>query len=173
VPNRSHHSGRANRGARVRGLNTWTSILALEVALVAGSNTQFDVVNDTDWVPSSGTAKATLLRIRGWLNMVSKVGSGSFAGGALFAYIGVFDEDTASPAANLVSTYVDEDILWTGGVQFPFLDSGAADAYRLDVDVKAQRKIRNGEEVRLVVTNNLVVPVDISFLLRGLLRRGS
>jgi len=39
--------------------------------------------------------------------------------------------------------------------------------------VKAQRKIKNGQEVRLVVTNNLAVSVDIGLVLRGLLRRGS
>jgi len=162
------------RGSKDRGLNVWTAVLAEEFAIGSGTSSTFDIVLDTDWKPAAGTARATLMRIRGWLNVIQKITSGSFADGMISAYIALYDEDETSKPANAVNTYTDEDILWTGGHMFPFVDSGAAGSVcMIDVDVKAQRKIKNGQEVRLVVTNNLAVSVDIGLVLRGLLRRGS
>ncbi len=165
--------GRSSRGAKARGLNTWTTVLGEDVTLTAGGSVSFDIVADSDWVPAAGTARATLMRTRGWFDIINKDTSGSFAGGSVFMYVGVFDEDVASPAASLVSTYVDEDVLWTGGGQFPFQESGAAMSLHKHIDIKSQRKLTTGSEVRVVITNAMVVSIEMSFVLRALLRRGS
>jgi len=170
VANRRH---RSSRGSKQRGLNTWTTILGEDVTLTAGGSVSFGIVEDSDWVPAAGTARATLMRIRGWHAFLSKDNSGSFAGGSIFAYIGIFDEDTASPAASLVSTYVDEDVLWTGGTQFPFQDIGQSAVWHEHVDVKAQRKLTTGLDVRIVITNTMSVDLELTFLYRALLKRGA
>ena len=170
-PNRHGQSVRASRG---RGLNVWTTVLSLSGGITAGGATAFDIVQDADWVPSAGTAKATILRIRGWMSVINKDTTGSFAGGAVLAYIGMFDEDTLSPSGTLPSTYTDEDIMWTAGREFPFTDSGASGlSWLQDVDVKAQRRMRNGVDCRLVIANDMSVSIDVTFVVRALLRRGS
>ncbi len=171
MPSRSH-IGR--RSSRQRGINVWTAVRGENETVAAGGVLAFDIVADSDWVPAGGTSKATLLSIRGWMSMVSKTTTGSFDGGTMFAYVGMFDEDTSSPAASLASTYTDEDILWTGGGMYPFTDAAAAQIpIVFDINIKAQRKIRNGMEIRMVVASTLATTMDWSFVLRGLLRRGS
>jgi len=174
MPNRAHR-GRSRRGHSVRGAKVWTTILVEDNTLSPGGAVSFDMVADADWQPSSGTARATILRARGWLSIINKFSSGSFAGGPIFNYMHVSDEDVASPNGSLASTYTDEDILWTDGHHFPFTDSGSTVMayHRSSIDVKAQRKIKNGNEMRIVISNETPVTVAFSMVLRTLLLRGS
>ncbi len=174
MANRASRGRGHSRGSRTRDANVWTTLLVEDNTLAPGAAVSFDIVADTDWKPSSGTSRATLMRVRGWLSIINKFSSGSFAGGPVFNYIGVFDEDVSSPNGSLASTYTDEDILWTDGHHYPFTDSGASvDSYQKVIDVKAMRKIKNGQEIRIVISNTLSVTLAFSLVLRGLLRRGS
>ncbi len=163
-----------SRGARTRGLNTWTTILAVDTEITTGSVTSFAIAQDSDWVPSGGTSKATLKRVRGWLSCIKKNATGSFADCVVMTYIGLFDEDETPPAPQASSTYTDEDILWTAGRHMPFVDSAAAGmTAQFDIDSKAQRKMRNGQQLQLVVQNVGAASLFVSLVVRALLTRGS
>ncbi len=173
MPNRSRRRF-GNRGSKQRGQNVWTTVLTAQASLASGASVSFDIVADVDWTAIGGTERATLMRIRGYLNVIHKLTTGSFADAPVLAYIGMFDEDEASPAATAVTTYTDEDILWTGGHLFAFADTGTVGpTWRQEFDVKAQRKIKSGQECRLVVTNAASIAISLNLVIRGLLRKGT
>ena len=166
--------GRATRGFK-RGPknNIWTTILGDEVAIGAASSTTFDIVAAADWTVAGGLERATILRVRGWFSAVVKDATGSFAGGAHFAYIGLFDEDETSPGGSISGTYIDEDIMATYGFLFAFADTGTVgQTWSQEIDVKAMRKIRTGQDLRFVYTNSGTTSVEVSLVIRALLRRG-
>jgi len=167
---------RGNRAAGRRSPknNVWTTVVPVEQSLAVGATTGLNVVVDTDWQRAAGAnERATLMRIRGWIDVINKLGAGSFAGGALLAYALLTDEDASNASAADPATYVEEDILWTGGGCFPFSGAGAAGGnVRLPIDIKAMRKMRVGMNVRVVLTNATDNIVSISGVVRGLLRIG-
>ncbi len=164
----------SSRGAKQRGLNTWTTVLAVDTEITTGASTSCSIVQDSDWVPAGGTSKATLKRIRGWLSCITKDVTGSFAQSIVMCYIGLFDEDDTPPPPQSVSTYVDEDILWTGGGVLAFTDTGTVGrSVDFDLDSKAQRRMRNGQTLSLVVQNVSAASLQVSLVARALLTRGS
>ncbi len=151
----------------------WSTVLMDENGIAAGITQSFPLVLDEDWSGAGGQERATILRIRGWLSVHNKTTTGIRPEGAWFAYITVQDEDAAAAAADLPSTYVDEDILWTGGGVFTATDTNATGHVTdLLVDVKAMRKIRIGQVCRLVITNVSGGDLENSGVLRALLNKG-
>jgi len=144
--------------------NVPVATTALLAVLVAGS----------DWNSSNSSAeRATLLRIRGWMSMRQETAAGVGTAGAIFLGIFVLDEDGTTPDMSTASTYADEDILWTGGVQLPSLGDATARSFTMDwiVDVKSMRRITNGQGIRLAVTNPTGSTCDFSGVFRSLVRK--
>jgi len=167
---RGFHRSRSKRGPKN---NVWTVALEDEVVLAAGATLTFDIVNRADWQRSGGAnERATLMRVRGWLSVIHKISSGSIVLAPWFAYISIQDENAASSSASDVTTYADEDILWTGGGMFSFTDTGDAVSHMQEIDVKAMRRFNAGGEVRLVLTNSSIVAMSVTGVQRGLLRIG-
>ncbi len=168
--------GRISRGGGKKGPvnQVWTVIVAEEVGIGPGTIQAFNIVQDSDWAQSGGSERATILRTRGAWSVTNKFVPGSFAGGAVMMAIFLLDEDAASPDPSSSVNYVDEDVLWSGSVQLPFVDAGTApQAERWIIDVKAMRKLRKGQELRLVVANGSLATVEVTGVLRALVRRGA
>ncbi len=137
-------ANRRGRASRTKNNYVW-SVVSVNRAILT-TVTSENLVQDSDWNPSGGQKRATIIAVRGYLMMR--------AVGVLVSdchmYLGIMDEDVAtSPDPALAATYVDEDIMWTGG----FCKSpGAQDArqlFHMDINIKAKRKIRSGQELRL------------------------
>jgi len=168
----NRHRGR--RATRAKGALIWTTIVNDTVTILpAATKTGTDIVADADWTQVSGAERAMIMRVRGWFSVAPDpvlAVTGSFG---VFAYIGVYDADEPSLSALLADTYSDEDIMATYGHQFGHQDIGEAPGPQWDqaVDVKAMRKIRRGQELRFVVTNGGSVDIQISLVIRALVKR--
>ena len=164
-----------SRAASSRGPknNVWTTILAEDVDIGAGGLSGFNIVQDSDWTASAGSERATILRVRGWLTVHNKTSTGIRGDGAFFLGIFLLDSDAATPNPSVASTYVDEDTLWTGGGMFTITDTNAT-GHVTDLlpDVKAMRKMRKGQELRIAVASPGLTNLRVSFVLRALLRKG-
>jgi len=135
----------------------WTAV-ATEVGLglaTAGDVVSFQVVNvDADVNAALGQAHCTLLRIRGWIQIVpieADVGVTQWQAG-----IAVHDDDNPnSPESwTQVNTYTQEDVLWTygGGLFCPaVLATGYSSGWHVDVDVRSKRRLRSGKNVTFSV----------------------
>ncbi len=142
--------GRVHRSSRARGMNVWTTVLFSDVTVGTGAIFQTDIVADSDWVPAAGTARATLKRVRGWYTCIVKDASLAKSQFVAFSYIGLFDEDESAPAASTVSTYSDEDVLWTGLWRSPGQAGTAIEAppgITFEINIKAQRKMRADDSI--------------------------
>jgi len=155
----SRHRGRsvnnAARGSRKKGNLIWTALLMNELDPLATVTSQ-TLVQGSDF---TSFKSATLLAIRGWIDI--RPFTTSILDDTVFLYIMKTDEDiggtssTQDPTA--VGTYVDEDILWTGGVTTTHDANGVligGGGTHMLIDVKAKRKVLEGELIRLVFANN-------------------
>ena len=156
------------RSSRAKGKYIWSSIL-LENFNVPVTPAGADIVIGTDFAAHSGREGVTLMAIRGWLAYTAQAGTSN---DTLMEFIGVFDEDEATATIDpaLAGTYVDEDILWTGGwFKQTATDIGSRQGGFEQINVKARRKIHTGQEVRLIMTTTND-QIQISGVLRGLLK---
>ena len=144
--------------------NIWSVVTQQDTALAADTNDELNIVDGADWTGSAGAESATLLRIRGYLGVAPDAATD----GAFQWYIARFDNDAASPSPTLPATYVDEDILATGGYQF---EASAGNAKMWEIDVKAMRRIGVGDEVRLVM-RSISTATRNTVVARGLVRKG-
>ena len=174
MPRRSHGTRSVSR--RGPKNNLWSVVLQDELSLGGGGALNSNIVQGSDWERASGSSeRSTLMTIRGWLSVQSRPTAGvANSAGSLHAYIGVFDEDETPPGADLASTYGDEDILWTGGYSYGAAgDMADVDqAFNVIFEVKAQRKVRNGQKVVLSLQSGLTTAVQVSGVQRALLRLG-
>jgi len=165
-------TGRAVRGTKNQ---VWTVSLVFELQVVAAVPTIiFSPVTDPDWVRSNASAeRATLLRMRGWMSVRGL--STTFSGGAVMMYALLSDDDAPIVPADVANTYAEEDILWTGGTMLPDMPadaSGVQPTRDWDIDVKSQRKFRAGEGVDFVMENNCANSIEVSGVIRALVRMG-
>jgi len=131
-----------------------------------------DLVADADWTAIAGQKTATVMAIRGWMSFVS-IGV-AFSAGKW--YCGTQDEDIItgagiSPAT--VGTYVDEDIMWTGGWDKPAVVTDTGLMHHEVIDIKAKRKIQTATEVRMVLGASATNQIAVSVVLRTLLKLNS
>ena len=167
--NRGNRSGRRPGPRRNR---IWTNVLSDEGTVGGGGSLTLDITRGTDWQRSgTGREMATVVAIRGWISFAFE--ADSIAGGSLSALIGLFDEDEANPGVTVVATYSDEDILWTGGIQLGSQFSNEGQAWNVEFNVKAKRKLSNGQELRFIMENGCLEPCRVSGLLRALILTGS
>jgi len=148
----------------------WASVAFDQVNVDNTPAIEGNIVEPSDWVSGIGQQSATLKRIRGYLS-ISKVAS---AVQGMYMAIYKSDEDTGVLSVNGVAAYTDEDILWTGGVVLPETPTGEGAAKTIIIDVKAQRKVLAGEDIRIALqafVGNTIV-MQVSGILRGLVDKG-
>jgi len=157
----------------------WTVSLRDDFEITTGVTViAFSIILDSDWERTSASSeRATILRTRGWISIRPASAAGVQLDGTVFMYLTVQDDDATSVSAGLAATYADEDILWTGGVLFPpgsIVVQGGFVGSSKDIllDVKAMRKLRSGQTLELVVTNNMAGSIFLSGVIRSLLRMG-
>ena len=153
--------------------NLWAALQTIEKDVLTLTSNVNDIVADSDWQRAASLERATLVRVRGSMSMTNKNASGSFAGGPVWQYIALMDEDAAAPPGNIVGTYVNEDILWTDVRTFSFADTGTVGIHiDIPIDVKAMRRMRTGQRLVHVLTNDTLVTVRYSLITRALLQLG-
>ena len=141
----------------------WTAVRVNRVlGLVA---TEDLLVTDTDWSADGGQRSATVIAIRGYLTFAN-VGAAAAYGQW---YMGVADADIVPESPDLVDTYVDEDIMWTGGVLKSAAGADGDNLLTVDVDVKAKRKIKTGMNLRLIMEASSASEIQVSGIIRTLL----
>ena len=164
---------RSRSFSRQKGRFIWTSVL-FEGFNVPITPVSSNIVEDADWTAVAGNTGATLMAIRGWWSAQGQTGTGN---DSLLMLIALVDADIASTSTSLdpaaVATYTDEDVLWTGGwTKAQVTEVGVrAGSGQVEVNIKARRKIRSGQEIRLcqTTTND---EIGFSGVFRALLKLG-
>ena len=164
---------RSRSFSRPRGRFIWTSVL-FEGFNVPTTPVSSNIVEDADWTAVAGNTGATLMAIRGWWSAQGQTGTGN---DSLLMLIALVDADISATDVSLdpaaASTYTDEDLLWTGGwSNAQVTEIGVRGSSNpQEVNVKARRKIRSGQEIRLcqTTTND---EVGFSGVFRALLKLG-
>ena len=111
------------------------------------------LVQSTDWTQAVGFRRATLLGIRGWLSWRALTASASGDARAIIMKDATEAAVTAQDP-NVITTYVDEDILWTGGYSGP--PGSTSYGFNEVINVKAKRKITVDDTIRFVVSESLI-----------------
>ncbi len=169
MPRRRH-----SRAVSRRKDNIWTTVSLPGTIIAATIQLDANIVEPSDWErQSSGKEGATLMGIRGYLSVTNRTATGALGSGNVLAYIAKFDKDVASPSPAVAATYAEEDILWTGGTRVPFSEAASQwPGWDVEFNVKSMRRITNGEDIRLIVLNQLAVAIQIASVVRGLVRVG-
>ncbi len=151
--------------------NVWSVVILDWISVAASGFTQADIVSPSDWERAgAGMERATVLTIRGWVSYAAKQALADVNPNNVFQYIGVQDEDIAtSPSPTAASTYTEEDIMWTGGHVFPF-ESSDGSSRTIEFNVKAQRRITSGQDVRHVLEVGSGSGITLSGVIRALIR---
>ena len=152
----ARRTARSSRATRSNRKYIWTAAL-IEIDTNTGSSPlQAVIANSTDWSAAGGNVPATLIAIRGWLcvrpltyqaqNNVSE---------ALIVKTDV-DDDVGDLDPELVTTYVNESILWTGGYSYKneAATVSTVQPTYFDINVKAKRKMTAADNVRFVVSQS-------------------
>ena len=173
-------SGRIHRtrrsGSRMKN-NIWTTVLLDEVLIGTGIQNVSDIVQGFDWSPTGGE-HATILTVRGWLSFCGQNDTGIKSEGQIFWYISTIDAAVTlanTPQADAAPTYVQANILATGGHIFESIAGGTGDSrptHDVEINVKTMRKIRAGQNLILVVKNATGDNLRVGGVLRALLRKG-
>ena len=127
-----------------------------------------DLAAGADWrSTTTGYETATLTSIRGWL-MASPL-DGTATQHISFALITKKSNETAFSAAdpNDVTTYVNEDILWTAGYSAP--NQSEATGIYYSIDVKTKRKLSVNDDIRLIFSEAAAISPQATNW-RGLVR---
>ena len=163
------------RSAKRRHDNIWTVVLTEFAGIPAAGQVDYDIVAPTDWERSSaGLERGTLLSVRGYMSMTNRIVSESLGSGSVMGYLAKYDIGETSSAPNVVNTYAEEDILWTGGRAIPFTNVDTPwNGWHHEFDVKAMRRITSGDNIRLVLKNLTVNLIYVTMVIRGLVRVGS
>jgi len=166
-------ASRRPRGAPKRHDQMWTVLVIENQAFGPAPAVQLDLCDGADWAAGTGFERATLLRIRGWLVLNSSIDT---AGSAAFMTISKVDENDPAAQGSPTDpvTYVDEDVLWTGGAGTTVLSAVAPDmrAERFDVDVKAMRRMTLADDIRISFETTGADLWLVNGVLRCLVRRG-
>jgi len=151
----------------------WAALALVGIVVDDTPVVSANIVQSLDWVARGGFERATLLRIRGWLSFTPPVAVPS----TIFWCVGRVDNGVGVAALDptLVATYVNEDILATGG-QAVAVTAAANDLIvpNVDVDIKAMRKISVADEIRLAMrtTGPAAAGWTVNGVLRALVRIG-
>ena len=133
---------------------------------VNAATTAVVILAGSDWARGSGVSQsATLQRIRGgfsWQGTASAITR---------AYIARYDEGETVDSAALITTYFNEDILWT------WTRSSAANADAtpqpseyVPIDIKVRRKLTLDSTIQLVFTGSAATAAFVVPVIRALVR---
>ncbi len=150
-----HQRRGTSRSVRKKGSKIWTSVIAVELDPLA-TFLDLTLVAGADFAPFE---TVTLMGIYGWLDI--RPASVAVQDDSVFWYIAKFDSDIGTTsAANdpfAAATYVDEDIMWTGGATCTNGTTanlvGGAGVHQEIKITGSKRKIREGENIRLIFAN--------------------
>ena len=166
-------SRRTRRSFSRKGGYIWTNV-KLSSEAVSNTVNSLNIVDSSEFSITGSQKMVTLMAIRGWLSATKVVASG---GTVLFGLVASVDEDISATAAELdpaiSSTYTDEDILWTFGCELPDWSTASqagGGIWHQEVNIKARRKLKTGQDIRIVYTNTLGSRVLLSGILRALLK---
>lgn len=158
---------RRRRGARYnKDTNTvWTAVIVDE--LVTTTITEVPLVVDADWSEATSQRKCTIIAVRGWLSLTPLV----VAEADLFGYFGVHETGAASGLPSAIGTYLNEDIMMTfGRGSVNEATAGFSESMRYEVDVKSKRKMRTGQDLRLVLNSDVANGFHVGGVVRCLLK---
>lgn len=166
------------RRAGARAARRWTANLVAEsyIGGTINATQTTDIVTPVDYQqsPSLEQGGLTLVRLRGWLSFSADIVTNN--SGVLWMYLAIYDFDhTAggtSPTA--AQTYIDEDIIWSGGCRVSKKATGVDQArFDWDIDVKVKRRLSD-HVVRLnsVYAGNAADDAGLNGTIRALLIGG-
>ena len=171
---------RSRRNRMTRGVSKtaiknqiWATVLFDEVIIAAGATLVGNIVVTSDWTLIGGQ-KATIMTMRGWLSICGQVGVAAQDEGSAFGYIAKLSAGVSPvPPPDLGATYVDTQVLDTFGHVF---EATAADGRRNTfdhvVDVKTKRTIDSTQFIGLIIKNGSTNTMDLSGVVRALVRKG-
>jgi len=135
----------------------WTATSSDGTLLSDGDTFQFPVLVVADDITggSPGQVECTLLRIRGWVSISCTAVANNgiwlvMAGAAVYD-----DNDVSITDWRNVLPYTREDVLWTAGghlVSPSAIPVNVAHALHFDIDIKAKRRLKSGQQVRVEFT---------------------
>jgi len=143
------------KGFVQRNEHFWAAVIENDVQVGSNVLRFTPIVSPTDWVVRAGQATATLVRIRGHVDVA--LGTSGPAGGAVVAYavIVVDADDAANFNPFTLASYLNHDVLWTR-VKSLFQFGASTDGPILQpndnfaVDIKVRRKLKPDDYVYLV-----------------------
>jgi len=138
-----------------RNEHFWSTVLENDVG-VANNVLRFTpIVSPTDWVVRAGMATATLVRIRGHVDVRCDTSATPAGGFNLYYSVIVVDADDAVNFNPMTSqSYIDHDVLWTRCFSIVNAsDSSGSFSQEHDnfaLDIKVRRKLKPDDYVYLV-----------------------
>ncbi len=158
---------RRNSGTRAAGRKSktnlvWTAVTTFQ-NLIGAAIEEFPVVTGSDWFGAAGgRGTATLMSIRGWISLAGITNTSTVVAMTLIKV----DKDLAAGGPRVAGTYVEDDILWTGGWNKP---GDLQQFAQFDINVKARRKLSSDDTIVLAVSAVDASATEISLVLRGLM----
>jgi len=154
-------ANRARRSSKKAKDFVWTAVIT-DDENISTSTEVLDIVQGVDWSVVAGQKSATLLSIRGNINIRRT----NAVQGSIFMYIAKFDEDETSPSPLVPGSYAEEDILWTHCYQYR---ADSIESVNIPVHVKAKRRMKSGDDIRLVfIESGSTNTSELSCILRAL-----
>ncbi len=163
------------RFSRRQGSHIWAVILLDDVTISNAAPIGNPIVATTDFAAAGGQSKCTLMAIRGWLSWRQ----GSVVGADIaFGAIVLKDEDEDVTGASMDPTaapfYGESDVLWTTGFvgvgQQTLVGTRPGTHMTEQINVKARRKMKAGQEISLQVGSVVSNNIRLSGVLRALLK---
>ena len=160
------------RSSKRKGQFVWSAVK--DTGTLITTTQQEDLISiPLDWAVNA-SQRATLMSIRGWIGFT---GVSLAAVSTISCFIIKVDQDIPPTDSSInpatIQNYVDEDVLWTGQWRNPGQITGAVESpagILLEINVKAMRKLRGDEEIRLLTINNVSNTVHKTVILRGLVK---
>ena len=141
-------------------------------SIAAAGTLGLNIVEASDWAFVDGQ-RATLMTIRGYLSISLSNSLTASAEGSLLGYIATLDEAAAiTPPPDLAASYVSTTILDTFGAAIHEVAANVPrQTYMHDINVKTKRIIAARQNVVLVIKNNSVNTVEVTGVMRALIRK--
>ena len=141
-------------------------------SIAAAGTLGLNIVESGDWAFVDGQ-RATVMTIRGYISLSLSNSLTASAEGSVLGYIATLDTAAAvTPPPDLAASYVSTTILDTFGTA---VHEVAANVPRQSwehlVNVKTKRIIAARENVALVIKNNSVNTVEVTAVIRALIRK--
>ena len=170
----AHRSRRRfSRGASSGVKNQiWTSLMMDATSIAAAGTLGLNIVEPGDWSTIDGQ-KATVMTIRGYLSVSLTNSLTASAEGSVLGYIATLDDAAAvTPPPDLAASYQSTTILDTFGTAVPEVAANVLrPLWNHVVHIKVKRIITARQNVVLVIKNNSVNTIEVTGVIRSLVRK--